>query len=111
MSYPKRLIADAVRTIAFGAITAAYAAVGAALDSPVRIFCLSNLTNQDVYFSIDGVTDQFIVPAGSFKLIDVSTNRTTIENFFLQQGVVFYARTVGVVNPTSGSVYIDIIRS
>jgi hypothetical protein len=109
MAYPRKLIVDAVRTVAFGAIGAGYSAVGAAITEPCRLFCLTNLTDEDVYFSIDGVIDQFIVPSNSFKLIDVTANKVRDDGFFLAEGTVFYVRRVGVA-PTLGSVYIEVLH-
>lgn len=109
MGYPKRLRIDAIRTVAFGGIGAAYAAVGAALTEPCRIFCLTNLTDVDVYFSLDGVTDHFIVPSNSFKLIDITANKVRDEGFFISEGTVFYiVRVAGA--PTTGSAYIEVLH-
>lgn len=110
MAYPKRFIVDTIRTLAFGAIGAAYAAIGAVLASPCRILSIKNLTDQTILFSVDGTNDHFILPTGGFEIIDISANRTTIENFFLSQGTIFYAQHNGVA-PTTGAVYIEIIRS
>jgi len=109
MAYPKRITIDAARTVAFGGIGAAYAAVGGAVATAARIVILNNLTDQTLWISADGVNDQFILPAGGFKLIDVSANRTTVENYFIPEGTVFYVRHAGVA-PTSGSVYVEILR-
>lgn len=109
MSYPKRLIPDTVRTAAFGAVGAAYSAVGAALTDQCRIFCLTNLTDADVFFSVDGVNNHFIVPSNSFKLIDVASNKIRDEGFFLPTGTVFYVvRVAGA--PTVGAVYIEVLH-
>jgi len=110
MGYPKKPIIDAVRTAGFGAIGAGFTAVGAALGSPARIICINNLTDQTLAFSVDGANDQFVLPSASFKLLDISTNRTTIENFFLSEGTFFYVRHLGAA-PTVGAVYVEIVRS
>lgn len=110
MSYPKKLIADPIRVLAFGGIAVAYAPVGTLLLSPARIFCLNNLTNVNLMASLDGVNDHFILPPGGFKLIDCTANRTTIENFFVAEGTIFYVRDIGVA-AASGSFYVEVIRS
>jgi len=110
MAYPKRFIIDTIRTAAFGAIGAAYAAVGAALASPARIYCIKNLTNENLSFSFDGVNEQIVVPPNGFELIDISTNRTNQENFFLAEGTFFYVRHRGAA-PASGDIFIEVIRS
>ena len=109
MTYKIRGTIDAIRTLAFGGIGAAYAVVGAVLAGPVRLICFNNLTNQNLYFSDDGVNDKVIIPLGTGKVFDISTNRTRQENFFLKEGDFCYIRHLGVA-PTSGSVYIEIVR-
>ncbi len=110
MGFQRRLRVDTIRTAAFGAIGAAYSAVGTALDSTARIFCLTNLTDQDVYFSIDGVNDHFIVPSNSFKLIDITANTVKDYPYFLAEGTVFYVSRAGGA-PTTGNVYVEVIRN
>jgi hypothetical protein len=109
MAYPKRLRIDTVRTAAFGAIGAAYSAVGTAITDPCRIFCLTNITDQDVFFSIDGVNNHFIVPSNSFKLIDITANKVRDDGFFLPEGTVFYVVRAGAA-PTVGAVYIEVLH-
>lgn len=109
MAYPKVLRVDAIRTLGFAAIGAAYVAVGTALAQPCRVFCLTNMSDQDVYFSIDGVTNQFIVPANSFKLIDLCSNKVRDDGFFLSEGTVFYVRRVAAAL-TLGNVYIEVLH-
>lgn len=97
---------DPVRTLAFGGISGTYAVVGSALAHPVRLICFTNNTNGDVFFSVDGSTNQLFVAAGSFKLFDLCTNRTNV-----QQGWMFAKNTQFYVKqstaPTSGAVYIE----
>jgi len=110
MAYKNRLKVDAIRTAAFGAVGVNYAAVGAALADPARIFIFTNLTDADIYFSIDGVTNHFIVPSNSFKLIDVTANKVREDGFFLAEGVVLYAKRVAGA-PTTGNIYIEVIHA
>ena len=62
MAYNRKLKVEPIRTLAFGSIGPTYTAVGTALTNPARIFILNNLTNQNLYFSIDGTNDHFITP-------------------------------------------------
>jgi len=101
MAYPQRLRAEAIREVAFGTLTNTLAAVGAATTHIGRLVKFTNNTDQDIYVSLDGVTNHFRLPAISFLLIDVSTNQTTKDNFFIPEGQVFYMRYVTVA-PTSG---------
>ena len=110
MAYPKRVRMDELRRLAFGGITANYAAVGAALTDPCRIFILSNLSDDNIIFSLDGVTDHFFVPVGGFKLIDCTANKVREEGFFVSEGTVFYARCEAGAVPTAGLVTVEILH-
>lgn len=110
MAYPKALRIDAIRVLGFGAITNLYQVVGAALTEPCRIFNLTNLTNANIIFSLDGVNDHFYIPPGGFKLIDVCTNRVRDEGWFVPQGTQFYCRSDGLPFPTTGNVIIEVMH-
>ena len=100
---------DTLRTVAFGSITASYTAVGPAQLYQSRIICFTNTTNQDVLFSNDGVTDKLIVPAGSFKLFDITTNHRPVnqDDFCFVIGTQWYVKYAA--SPSSGAVYIEIV--
>lgn len=100
---------DVLRTLAFGSITGSFVAVGAPLSFQARIICFTNTTNEDVIFSMDGVTDQLIVPAGSFKLFDVTTNHRPVnqDDFCFANGTQWYVRYASA--PASGAIYIEIV--
>lgn len=100
--------ADALRSKAFGAITGSYTVLGAALAHLLRVFKLTNNTDGDLLISIDGTTDNFFLPAGSFTLYDLSTNSPptmVIDNYFLGIGTQFYVKSSS--SPTKGSVYLE----
>lgn len=109
MAYPKRLIPDTIRTSGFAAVLAAYSAVGTALTAPARIVRFLNTTNEDVYFSLDGVNAHFMVPSNTFLLLDVTTNKVRDDGYFISEGTVFYVARVGAA-PTSGSVFIEVLH-
>jgi len=109
MGYPKEAIIDTLRSIAFGAVGAGYSAVGASFAGPVRLIGITNLTDQDLVFSDDGVNDKIILPSGAGKVYDISTNRTNQENFLIAQGKFAYIKHNGAA-PTTGSCYIEIVR-
>lgn len=100
---------DTLRTLANGGIGASYAVVGAAFTYQARIICFTNTTNSDVLFSMDGVTDHLIVPAGSFKLFDITMNHRPVnmDDFCFAIGTQWYVKYVSA--PSSGSVYIEVV--
>ena len=99
---------EAVRTLAFGSISASYAAVGTVTLYPARLVCITNNTNGDMYFSLDGSTNMLFVAKTSFKLFDFNTNRyNSDQTFVLQTGSQFYVKQVTA--PSAGDVYIEVI--
>ena len=96
-------VVETIRSLSAASTLGTYVAVGSALANPVSMFCLTNNTNGDMFFTTDGVNDQFFVAAGSFKLLDLSTN-----NFMaLRIGTTFSVRRSTV--PTTGAVYIETV--
>ena len=99
-----RLKPEAIREVAFGALNATYTQVGAAISGPLRMVIFNNMTDQDVYVSMDGTTNHFRVVAGSFKLLDLKTN-----DAFFNTDQVFYAKYVSA--PASGTFFIEAMFS
>lgn len=110
MTYKIRAIIDPIRTTAFGAIGANYTAVGAILDEPTRIFYLFNGTDQDIYFSDDGVNNKFRLPTGGFIVMDITSNKVRDDGFFMPEQRYWYVKHAGAA-PTSGSIDITIIHA
>jgi hypothetical protein len=109
MAFTNRAIVDTLRTLAFGDILSTFVAVGPSFVYPARIICFTNTSNEDVIFSMDGLTDQLIVPAGSFKLFDVTTNHRPVnqDDFCFSTGTQWYVRAA--TGPSSGAVYIEVV--
>ncbi len=109
MSFTSKAQVDVIRTLAFGSIGATYAPVGNPLAFQARIICFTNTTNEDVFFSMDGTTNQLIVPAGSFKLFDVTTNHRPInqDDFCFAIGTQWYVKYASA--PGSGAIYIEVV--
>lgn len=107
----KKVYFDTLRSLAFGSISGTYAAVGTPLSVEGRIVCFTNRTLGDMIFSDDSTnaSGQIIVPAGSFKLYDMTANLVPgkDDSFVIAKGTQFYVKQVAA--PTSGSVYIEIV--
>jgi hypothetical protein len=103
------------RGIAGSSITSSYQAVPAlngtsptATAFPSRVVFFQNQTNGTVVFSIDKVNIAFVLPPGSFFLVDETSNSTPQGPYFLGQNTTFYVEnnsTYGTV-PSSGYVFI-----
>lgn len=100
---------DTLRTLGFAGIGATFAPVGPPFGFQARIICFTNTTGSDVIFSMDGATDQLIVPAGSFKLFDITMNHRPVnmDDFVFSIGTQWYVRYLSA--PSAGSVYIEVV--
>ncbi len=94
---------EALRTLAFGGIGAAYATIGPIVTDDVELVRIINNTDKNLIFSIDGVTNQFILIAGTFLLLDLRTNYKKIGN-----RTQFWVKAEGAL-PGSGSAYIEVM--
>lgn len=110
MAYGRVAKFDELRTVAFGGIGAAYAAVGAATTDYTRLVSFFNSTDADVTVSLDGVTDHIRVASGSGQVFDIATNRVKDDGLFIPEGTTFYVkRSVGA--PTTGNFWIQVLKA
>ena len=108
MAYPKHIIPEAVRRLAFGGITGTFADLGTPFDQPVRILQIKNTTDVTSEITIDGTNVNFELPANSFDLYDVSANRTPQEMALLRVGIQLQARRPAAeANPIEGAVIVQ----
>jgi len=99
-----RLLMENLRSIAFGSISGTYAGIGTALSNPCRMLYIVNATDVLLTFSDDGVNDKFVIPAGSYLLLDITTNNTAVGgSYTISQGQRFYVKGA----PSSGTVYLS----
>lgn len=109
----KRAQLDTLRSLGWAGIGATYVAVGGAFAHPARIICITNTTDADMIFSDDkgNATGKLIVPKGSFKLYDLTTNEKKIfdDDMALPVGTIIYVKQVAA--PSSGSVYVEVTYS
>lgn len=99
---------DTLRTVAAASITSSYTALGVPLAVNWRIMRIINNTNGDLLFSLDGTTNQMLVPAGGFVLYDLSTNAQNVMNmdtFVFAVGTQFYVKTS--TSASTGAVWLE----
>lgn len=104
MGLSVRLLPEAVRTLAFGTIGAAYMGVGTAFANPVRLLLVQNVTDATLMFSFNGVDDHLPLPRDGYMLLDVTANKSIEAGMYFAEGTRLYVKEVGT--PTSGSVYV-----
>ena len=81
-----RLQFEPVRSLAYGSIGAGYMGVGTSLANPARQIFVQNLTDVTLMFSFDGVNDHFPLPSSGFLLLDITTNKTQSQGFYIAEG-------------------------
>jgi hypothetical protein len=98
-----RLLAEPLRSLAFGSISGVYAGIGTSFDDPCRIMYMVNTTDVLLTFSLDGVNDHFVIASGSYLIIDISSNKTlTGGQLTISQGQRIYVKG----SPSLGAVYL-----
>lgn len=102
-----RLAPEPVRSLAFGAIGGAYMGIGTAFAHPIRIIMIQNLTDVSLMFSFDGIDDHVPLPGSGFLLLDVTTNKSVSNGFFIAEGTRIYVKTIAAP-VTVGSVYVSV---
>ena len=108
--FTNKAVLDTLRTISYTSISSSFAVVGSSQLYPSRLICFTNTTDVNVIFSMDGATNQVIVPAGGFKLFDITTNHRPInqDDFCFATGTQWYVKEESA-SPSKGAVYIEIV--
>ncbi len=108
MAYGKRVLFDAVRELAAGSISGSYAALGTPTSDHTRMLIISNSTNQEVYISFDGTTDNLRMAANSFKLLDLAANKIRDDGLFIASGTQISVKFVSTTT-SSGAVWAEVM--
>lgn len=83
----------ALASVAHGSISTSYTAVNSTpYNQAVRMLRMVNPTDGDLIFSLDGATDHFFVPAGTFVLYDVAANRDPQTTLVFPAGMTVYVK-------------------
>lgn len=100
---------EPLRSISFLDITDDYQSVGLPFANPVRILKVTNLTDENVLISLNGVDDHDIVPANGFFLYDYSSNKANAGGLLEQpQGDRIYVAAENTL-PATGNVYVTVV--
>ena len=94
---------EEIREVAFGDITSSYVALGDPLGHDAFRITFINTTDVDVYFSIDGMTNQRRAAAMSARVMDDKT-----DDMYTKKNTQFYVKYAGVSDPTVGSFWIEV---
>lgn len=110
-NYGTKLRIEALRTLAFGSIGAAYANLGTPFANPANMVIIENNTDVAVMLSWDGgVVDHLPLPAYTCIVFDNTTNRAKDDGFYMTKGTqMAVKRRAGA--PSLGSVDVTVIYS
>lgn len=104
-----RIEYEPLRSIGFASIGSVYARVGTPFDNPARMICLDNISDENLYISFDGVNDHTIVPAGSGRVFDYCSNKSTQSGLSEQAvGTQVYTKFISGP-PTDGGLFVTVI--
>lgn len=100
-----RLAFEELRSRLATSFDGTYQTLGVPTVYPSRLLKFTNTSASDVFISFDGATDHELVPASSYMVIDISSNRVWDCEFSLAAQTQVYIRsTLGV----SGSIYLSV---
>ncbi len=101
---------ETLRSLAFGGISGAYAALGTPTDNTARMFKITNNTDGDVFISTNATDNMIFVPAGGFVLYDCATNAANVsetDNFLVSKSTQFSVKQSTA--PSKGAVYLEVV--
>ena len=107
MSRAIRFAAEEVRIVASGAVGAPYSTVGDPMTHPIRTIIFQNTMDTGLMLSFDGVTDHLPIITNGYMAIDIASNKTSPQGFYLAEGQQIFVRQLGGV-PSSGSLYVSV---
>lgn len=107
MAFGTRVNIDAIREIDFGDVSGSYAAVGTPFGDHVRIISFNNSMDEELYISLDGVTDQLRIVSNGFKLLDFSANKIRDDGLFIEVGTQIYVKEVSA-SVSEGSFWVEV---
>jgi len=110
MAYGRRVAFEAIREVAFGGIGAAYAALGAPLEDNARLIMITNITDAEVYISLDGIVNHLRFAPSSYITIDITANKVRDDGYFIATGTTIYQKRVAAA-PTAGSLWVEIMTT
>jgi hypothetical protein len=103
-----RLMMEPQRSVAAGDFTTGYIGIGTAFDHPLRMIFIQNLTDVTLQFSLDGVNPHFPLPSEGFLLMDITSNKSIGEGFYIAQGSRIYVEEITDF-PSTGAVYVSVM--
>jgi|GEM_PF-729578 len=109
LSSSARIRFETLRSVDAADISADYEGVGLPFENPVRILKVTNLSNENILISFNGIDDNDIVAANGFFLYDYGTNKSSTGGLLEQSAFDrLYVKAEDSL-PTTGTLYVTVI--
>lgn len=99
------ILFETIKSIDSATFTGSYQAIGAPTTHPSRVFKIVNNSSVGITVSYDGVHDQDFIPASTFVLYDIGTNRGNSSPELNLAPTQFYAKA----SAGTGLVYVVVL--
>lgn len=96
---------EPLRTHAYPNFTTQYSQFGPPLSHPISWIKIDNHTDASILFSLDGVTDHFLLVSNGYLVWDIGSNKALGNGLFLHEGTQIWVKEYGSV--TFGEAYIS----
>jgi hypothetical protein len=104
-----RVAFEDLRSLGFASVSASYAAVGNPFSNPIRILKITNLMDEPLLISFNGVNDKDVIAANSACLYDFGMNKADMAGLLEQPANTrVYVKAESSL-PATGNVYVTVI--
>jgi len=106
---------EAAKTSDHTGVGAAYATLGSPLSNAAQVLLITNTLNDgagnaiSAWLSVDGVTDQLLVPGYQFISVDISANKQSNGQLSFPKGTQFYVKQGPDGAPAGGDISVTTI--
>lgn len=97
---------EPLRTKGAGNISSGLTKVGDNFTRPLRMLSIYSTLDADVILSFDGFTDHWFFPSQGSLILDIGSNATDEDEYYIGQGRGVWVRSL-VSAPTSGAIYVS----
>lgn len=106
MAEGTKLMPAPLLQLGFGGVTPDVYINVAVFAQPCRWVMVQNLTDEELMFSWDGTTNNFVLPSCANVVVDCATNRGTPQTIAIPQGYGVWVTPTGTL-PTTGNVNVS----
>jgi len=68
---------------------------------------MQNLTDAPIWWSFDGINDHLPMAVNGYLILDITSNKTLPQGFFLAEGQRLYVKQYSAVAPTRDAVHLS----